>query len=309
MKNVRLKGMIIPAFFSVVSIILTSCFDNGETTNIELETLDKQIKEFESYFSENGLNANSLADGVYQVINEEGTGELVKATDIVEVQYEIKKFDTEEVFLSDSSYIYKPGNGFYSPDMTGNLNTFNSSVLSMKEFESSDFYIASYHLFGTASGEINDVVIAANQTTVASIKVVDVRTVEEQKAYELDLLDSVSTKEGYDITPSETGLFKVVLAEGDGTETIESTSEITISYKGSLLDGKVFDEGENVTFPLANLIEGWKEGMVGLKKGASIILYIPSHLAYGENGVISNGKPSIPSFAPLKFEIDISDFQ
>ena len=96
------------------------------------------------------------------------------------------------------------------------------------------------------------------------------------------------------------GFFYVIDKEGKGTKpTVCNT--VDVNYKGTLLDGKVFDEGNNAVFPLAQLITGWKEGIPLVAAGGSITLYLPPSLAYGPGG----GGP-IPPNADLIFKIDLN---
>ena len=63
---------------------------------------------------------------------------------------------------------------------------------------------------------------------------------------------------------------------------------VWVRYKGTLLDGTVFDEtaedAEPINFVLNRVIPGWTEGMQLIGEGGKIQLYIPSELAYGEQG-------------------------
>lgn len=91
---------------------------------------------------------------------------------------------------------------------------------------------------------------------------------------------------------------------GDGAE-VQAGDTITIHYTGTLEDGTVFDSsverGEPATFPLEGLIQGWQDGIPGMKEGGTRRLIIPPDLAYGEDGSPS----SIPANATLTFEIEL----
>lgn len=94
-----------------------------------------------------------------------------------------------------------------------------------------------------------------------------------------------ASKDGVKTTSS--GLQYKITQEGTG-KSPKATDNVVVHYKGTLLDGTVFDSsykrGEPATFPLNRVIPGWTEGLQLLKEGGKATLYIPSQLAYGSRG-------------------------
>lgn len=91
-------------------------------------------------------------------------------------------------------------------------------------------------------------------------------------------------KEGVVTTGS--GLQYEVLKEGDGPKPTASDS-VSVYYKGTFVDGKVFDQsqpGKTVNFPLNAVIKGWTEGVQLMRVGSKYRFVLPPELAYGENG-------------------------
>lgn len=103
------------------------------------------------------------------------------------------------------------------------------------------------------------------------------------------------------------GLQYKIINAGDVKLKPAATDTVVVHYTGSLIDGKVFDSskkyGQPITFPLNRVIPGWTEGVQLIGKGGSVMLYIPSKLAYGENGAGN----AIPGNATLIFEIELVD--
>lgn len=89
------------------------------------------------------------------------------------------------------------------------------------------------------------------------------------------------------VVERESGLQYQVLQEGTGKNP-SPTSEVTVHYRGTLLNGQEFDSsyarGEPATFPVNGVILGWQEALPLMAEGAKWKLFIPSDLAYGEQG-------------------------
>lgn len=114
--------------------------------------------------------------------------------------------------------------------------------------------------------------------------------------------------EGGKVTTTASGLQYEVLVEGSGPKP-SATSTVTVHYKGTLTDGKVFDSsydrGRPASFPLNRVIKGWTEGLQLMNKGAKYRLTIPPDLGYGAAGAPG----AIPPNATLVFEVELLDFR
>ena len=95
--------------------------------------------------------------------------------------------------------------------------------------------------------------------------------------------------------------------EGTGA-VVPKGAKIKLHYTGWLTSGKIFDSSvqrdEPIEFGLGQLIQGWQEGVPGMKVGGIRYLEIPYQLAYGERG-----SGPIPPKATLIFEIEVLDLK
>ncbi|WP_426275944.1 FKBP-type peptidyl-prolyl cis-trans isomerase [Chryseobacterium sp. S-02] len=112
------------------------------------------------------------------------------------------------------------------------------------------------------------------------------------------------------ITTTASGLQYEVLQPGDGKAKPTASSTANVKYTGKLMDGTVFDStdshgGNPIDLNLSGVIKGWTEGIQLMTKGAKYRFYIPSDLAYGDNG--AGGV--IPPGATLIFDIELVDFK
>ena len=104
------------------------------------------------------------------------------------------------------------------------------------------------------------------------------------------------------MTKTASGLYWQDLVVGDGDEAMAG-GFVTVHYTGWLHSGTQFDSSRNgdpVRFDLGTLIQGWQEGIPGMKVGGQRLLVVPPSLGYGANGV-----GSIPGNATLVFDIEL----
>lgn len=109
-----------------------------------------------------------------------------------------------------------------------------------------------------------------------------------------------------------TGLRYIILKPGDTKGAMPvNGNEVSVLYKGMLLDGTVFDQSPDENSPLkirlgrGNLIEGWEQALQKMHKGEKWLLIVPPEMAYGARGK----PPTIKRNATLVFEMELVDFK
>lgn len=128
----------------------------------------------------------------------------------------------------------------------------------------------------------------------------------------VEVTGEIATEPVLKITPgdpvTELGITDLIFGEGDK---VPAGATVTAQYVGyGAASGVMFDaswaRGEPATFPLANVILGWQEGLVGMQVGGRRLLVIPAALAYGENPPPGSG---IAPGETLIFVVDLVSFQ
>ncbi len=114
-------------------------------------------------------------------------------------------------------------------------------------------------------------------------------------------LEENKKKEGVKTLPS--GLQYKVLTEGSG-KTPKAADNVTVNYKGTLINGAEFDNsykrGQPATFKANGVIKGWTEALQLMKEGSKWQLFIPPELGYGDRGA-----GPVPPNSTLIFEVEL----
>lgn len=111
-------------------------------------------------------------------------------------------------------------------------------------------------------------------------------------------------KKRKEVVALPSGLQYEILKAGNGPKPL-ATDKVKTHYHGTLLDGTVFDSsvqrGEPIEFPLNGVIKGWTEALQLMPTGSKWKLYIPSELAYGDQGAGASIGPG----ETLIFEVEL----
>ncbi len=117
------------------------------------------------------------------------------------------------------------------------------------------------------------------------------------------LLDSL-----WDFRRTDSGIYYQIQQVGEGGYP-ERYHQVQVHYRGSFLDGQVFDssyrKGQPATFTLAAVIPAWQEAIPMLQAGGRGTFLVPSGLAYGVKGV----QDRVPPHSVLLFDVELLSFE
>lgn len=270
------------SLLALVFAFMVSCSSSDSEKDYRVEN-DEEIA---AYVAANGLDAEKTASGLYYVMEEEGSGVQISRTSNVTVSYKGK-------------YI----NGTVFDDSEGELVSFNLQEVITGWAEGLTYFkeggkgqlLVPAHL-GYGSNDYNG--IPGGSVLIFEINIFSPEMIAEKN--ETDIAAYIEA-EGLEASSTSSGLYYTMDIEGEGEQPTED-SNVTVSYKGTFLNGTVFDQSNssNATFDLEDVIEGWKEGIPLFKVGGEGKLLIPAHLAYG-----SYNFQGIPGGSVLVFEIEL----
>ena len=254
-------------------------------------------------------NKETTPDGIeYTVHTSNEEGRLVEKGDILTIHM-VAKVERNDSQLFDT---YSNGKPFEIPAEEPTLG----SVLSLlKKGDSASFSISADTLFNKSFRQSLPPGVIPGDKIVFHVSMVDIYNQEEIKKKietrnsEYKAQDSLvfsqllaATPE-YKTTPS--GLRYIIVKSTNGKK-VMAGNKVTVKYKGSFLDGKIFDqtkEGQpDFVFNVGArmVIPGWDEGLQLMKEGETCRLLIPWNLGYGEFG-----SGPIPPFSSLLFDIEL----
>ena len=157
------------------------------------------------------------------------------------------------------------------------------------------------------SSDVMNTVLAKVQADVKARRQALMAKSEQQNKAEGDaFLKANGARKGVVTLPS--GLQYEVIKAGTGpTPKLDDTVEC--NYRGTLITGQEFDSsyarGKPIEFPVSGVIKGWTEALQRMPVGSHWKLYVPSELAYGDEG----RAPVIAAGATLVFDIELLDIE
>ena len=118
----------------------------------------------------------------------------------------------------------------------------------------------------------------------------------------IEFLKELSIQEGINSLPC--GIYYKVLQTGEGKSSPTPRSIVSVHYRGTLIDGKEFDNSYKRNCPeafrLCDVIDGWQIALQQMHVGDKWVIYIPFEMGYG-----SKASGPIPANSTLIFEVEL----
>lgn len=261
-------------------------------------------------------------NGLKYEILKKGEGRAVQMNDIIEGTMTLSSQDSVLFALDKPEKIIQVMESIFPGDL-------NEGLLELHEGDSAVFYVPIDSVNKYMGGGLPDFV---KEYLVYSIRVDALYTMEELQQEEAAAAEKASAEEKQNIAryleekglkaePTESGLYFIGKTSGTGKK-VEQGQEVAVNYVGRLLNGKLFDtniesiakeEGvyiaqrtyEPMRFMagVGQMIQGFDEAVLMMKKGGKATVIIPFALAYGSQSMGND----IPAFSTLVFDIELVD--
>ena len=163
------------------------------------------------------------------------------------------------------------------------------------------------YLSGYLAAVMNDTTILINRDEAQMYSMMameNIRSESNEKRFagaikeNQEWLENNKSNEGVVVLPS--GLQYKVIKEGSGAKPVAS-DKVKVNYRGTRINGEEFDSNTSVEFTVGGVISGWTEGLQLMSVGSKYMFYIPSDLAYKEQGM----GEKIPPYSTLIFEVEL----
>lgn len=280
MRN-RITAFLLAIFF-VISF--PACREDTPDTTID-QLVANQLQTIETFLAENDLNATKDDRGFYyRSLTENPDGAAPQAGDAVNFFYTVSTLDGQLIDEKKEG-ADEPAKYAFANKFTKVPVALDVMISLMKEGESYEFFlpsVAAYQDFNKPG------LIPENAIIRAQVKLAEVLSPAEEKLLEDQKIEAYIAQEGLANADSlAAGVYYIKTEAGEGEEVTDGKI-VSVRYKGSLLDGTVFDEntGANAaplefTIGAGSVIEGFDIGLRQMQQGEKGTILIPSHAAYG----------------------------
>lgn len=249
-----------------------------------------------------GGGVKKTSEGLmYKIVKDEPGDKYPEVNDIIEMHVNIRIGDS---VLLDSRQM-NAGKPFEFPLPEATFKSdWVTGITLLTAGDSAVFYVPVDTAKKYAQGQFPEFA-KSTDTVVYEVKLVSFKSSAELKQKEEEAaaqqiteddrkLQAYFSEKGLKPQKTESGLYYIIDKEGAGAA-IEKGQIVTVNYTGKNLEGETFDSNvdpefqhvQPFTFPvgMGQVIKGWDEGIMLLKKGSKARFFIPSPLAYGQNSM------------------------
>lgn len=238
-----------------------------------------KVDTLEEYYEQEGITPLVTDNGLAYTIHSPGDAEKIKDSDFIMFHFSEMNVEGKEGASSD--------NGTGLP-----INYKVSELISWLQ--------DGLHQIGVGG----DATLYVSPKLIYRVRVL--RKFDTEVAFNDAVFMEYIDQNGLTATRTDDGLYYVTDRTGNGRFPSQTTS-VTVDYKGYFLNGLQFDSsydrGMPATFSLQGVIQGWTKGVPLFDEGSKGTLFVPSYLAYGQQG-----NQSIPPNSPLIFDIELINF-
>jgi FKBP-type peptidyl-prolyl cis-trans isomerase FkpA len=260
-------------------------------------------------FSCNNFKVTQDPDGSKYQVHEGGKGKKINIGDMLTFDLVIKS-------ASDSTFedTYKRKQPITMVCQKGTYKgAFETALMHLTEGDSATVMVNADSLFARVQQPL-PVGVTKGSDIKFIVKIKSTQTREEfqkaqdaKKGNEAKIMEEFAKKNFPTATKTQFGMYRVVVKEGTG-ELIKAGQTAKVAYTGKTMDGKIFDSSVgkapyDVAVGQGTVIPGWEQALVMMKKGEKATFFIPSSLAYGEQGAGAGIGP----FSSLIFEMEVLD--
>ncbi|MFA9212773.1 MAG: FKBP-type peptidyl-prolyl cis-trans isomerase [Candidatus Methylacidiphilales bacterium] len=256
--------------------------------------------------TQNGIN--------YRIIESSDTARLITKGDLMMIQMVGIAPMADSLGGKDTSIFdsYKIGKAYYIP---ADETTLKDVFMMLHKGDSAEFEVSADTLFMKSFGQLTPGFLKKNSLIHFYVKVENIYNQNELEAMKAEeraksiMKDSVEAAAYLanltNVQTTASGLKYVITKPSNGAKP-KVGQEVSMNYRGLLLNGTKFDENQDQANPfkftigMRQVIPGWDEGVMLLHEGEEAKFIIPSRLAYGEQG----GGP-IPPNSTLIFDVKL----
>ncbi len=300
-------------YFVPVLILFFAFSCDSDSDHLQKE---KEMRLLQQYLEARNITVEPESSGLYFISVDEGTGGKPERNHWVIFRYTAKTindnvFDTTDETVARINNIYSSSVIYGDKRMmieSVNIAGVREGLTMMKEGGIAKLIIPSHLGYGSSRVGI----LPPYSSLIYDIELIKVIT--DPAAYEKEIIEKYiamyADSTHLEVKEMESGLFYIEITEGTGDKFPEEDDYVSVYYKGTLTDGRVFDSnigGPSFDFTIGagRTIMGFEEGIRLMKTEGKSRLVVPSSLGYGAVG----SGDLIPGFTPLVFDVELTDIR